>query len=712
MERIPLVPVAIAFAAGTAAVVCNTPELRFPVALVFAALCLCCCNGRTSDALRVAILIALAAGALHASERSATRPELNATVTQRFQIIVIACTPLIGRLASQCAVQIAGGGPRVLATLNGSALSPGSRAIVRARLSPFDGPRNPGEPDRASIERERGFDGLLEGATVLQRLPAASSASWDVFLARLHARALQRLQQSLGEPYASIVAGELWGERATLPPDLRQEFQDSGTMHILVTAGLHLGLVAALAAWLLGFLPLPRVLSCALIAAVVWAYAGFSGEHLPAVRAAVMVSFALAARAAGAKAFSWNALACALIVTLALRPESLLSASFAMSFSCCGAILLLAAPIDAALERAFGLPDRVREVLSLTLATQAGVWPVTAATFLLFAPYSVLANAAIVPLAGPTMLLGALQIAVPVPSLAAALANLNAWLLQWMLSAVRLTSALPLAHVVMTPASAQAILAYDVAVAGGVWLWNRGARTAALAAVLVTAGFIIAPFPSGRHDLVITVLDVGQADSIVIQTPRGHTLLVDGGGRLERGARSAADSTAEQVGEQIVVPFLIRAGIHHLDAVLLSHQHGDHAGGIAPVLRTLGAQVFADTGQRYGGFAYRDALAVAHERSIALVYPRGGTVWRTDDGVSLTFLGPTLPLITGSRNDINNNSLVFMLQYRHFRMLFTGDAGAEAERRILNTGSDVQADVRLCTKFEYLSLVFVPSPSY
>ena len=599
---------------------------------------------------------------------------------------------MVGRSAAQCDVRV-DGGPRVLAMLRGAALPPGSRVLVRGRLSPFDGPRNPGEPDRAAIERERGFDGTLESATVLQRLPPASSASWEVFLANLHARALERLQQSLGEPYASIVAGELWGERSTLPPDLRQEFQDSGTMHILVTAGLHLGLVAALAAWLLGFLALPRTAACALTALIVWAYAGFSGWHLPAVRAAVMVSFALAARAAGAKAFSWNALACALIVTLALRPDSLLSASFAMSFSCCGAILLLASPVNAALDRTLGVSERVREVLALTIATQAGVWPVTAATFLLFAPYAVLANAAIVPLAGTTMLLGALQIIAPVPAVAAALANLNAWLLQWMLSVVRFTSTLPLAHVVMTPASAQAILLYDVALAGGVWLWNRGARTAALAGVLVTAGFIIAPLPSGHHDLVITVLDVGQADSIVIQTPRGHALLVDGGGRLERGARSAADSTAEQVGELVVVPFLIRAGIHHLDAVLLSHPHGDHAGGVAPVFRGLGAHEFADSGQRYGGFAYRDAISVAHASGLPIVYPRAGTIWRTDDGVTLRFLAPQLPFITGSRNDINNNSLVFMLQYKSFRMLFTGDAGAEAEQRMLSRGVDLHADV-------------------
>ncbi len=106
------------------------------------------------------------------------------------------------------------------------------------------------------------------------------------------------------------------------------------------------------------------------------------------------------------------------------------------------------------------------------------------------------------------------------------------------------------------------------------------------------------------------MLDVGQADAIVVQTPRGHALLVDAGGRLERGTQSNG-SVAEAVGERIVVPFLLRHGIHALDAVIVSHPHGDHVGGVAPVLRRLRVAEFADGGQRYGGHAYQDALATA-----------------------------------------------------------------------------------------------------
>ena len=111
------------------------------------------------------------------------------------------------------------------------------------------------------------------------------------------------------------------------------------------------------------------------------------------------------------------------------------------------------------------------------------------------------------------------------------------------------------------------------------------------------------------------------------------------------------------------------------------------------MLRTLGADAFADSGQTYPGHAYHDALEVVRQRGVRLLEPRAGGVWRTGDGVTFRFYGPLLPYLRGTRNDINNNSLVFRLEYGAFRMLFTGDAGAETERRLLATGDDLHASV-------------------
>lgn len=100
----------------------------------------------------------------------------------------------------------------------------------------------------------------------------------------------------------------------------------------------------------------------------------------------------------------------------------------------------------------------------------------------------------------------------------------------------------------------------------------------------------------------------------------------------------------------------------------------------------------ADSGRPYGGHAYHDCLDTAESRHVPVLQPRAGSVWRTNDGVVLTFLAPSLPLIEG-RNAINDNSVAFILQYHRFRMLFTGDAGVSAERRLLDSRIGLCADV-------------------
>ena len=110
------------------------------------------------------------------------------------------------------------------------------------------------------------------------------------------------------------------------------------------------------------------------------------------------------------------------------------------------------------------------------------------------------------------------------------------------------------------------------------------------------------------------------------------------------------------------------------------------------MLQAVGVAEIADGGQMYGGHAYHDCLNNAADDRVPIVHPRAGDVWRTDDGVTLTFIGPSLPFIDG-KNAINDNSVAFILQYRAFRMLFTGDAGIAAERRFLDEGIDLHANV-------------------
>jgi competence protein ComEC len=228
--------------------------------------------------------------------------------------------------------------------------------------------------------------------------------------------------------------------------------------------------------------------------------------------------------------------------------------------------------------------------------------------------------------------------------------------------------------------------------------WSLVLKIAALGIALAACSLVFWPPRAPRNDLRITFIDVGQADAILIQTPRGHAIMIDTGGRLEQHEAGDGANAAESVGEKIVVPFLIREGIHHVDAILLTHPHGDHVGGIAPIIRTLGADVFFDGGQSYAGHAYRDALDEARKHHVRMIAPHAGDVWQTDDGVRLRFLTDSGMPIDDPTDGVNENSLVAMLECdcgraRPFRALFMGDAGKLSEDILLARHADLHAEV-------------------
>ena len=110
-------------------------------------------------------------------------------------------------------------------------------------------------------------------------------------------------------------------------------------------------------------------------------------------------------------------------------------------------------------------------------------------------------------------------------------------------------------------------------------------------------------------------------------------------------------------------------------------------------MRALRVDAIADSGQTYGGRAFNDGMREAALHRVPVHVARCGDRWATDDGVAFAVLSPCGTLFTDGSNDVNENSVVVMLAYREFRMLFMGDAGFAAEQRLLESGVDLHADV-------------------
>lgn len=176
-------------------------------------------------------------------------------------------------------------------------------------------------------------------------------------------------------------------------------------------------------------------------------------------------------------------------------------------------------------------------------------------------------------------------------------------------------------------------------------------------------------------DLRVDMLDVGQGDSILIRTPANKVILID-----------AAESSGH-VSEQ-----LQREQVDHLDLVIATHPHADHIGGMEKVLHDYPVKLYVDNGLPHTTQTYAGVMAEVESKQIAYKAGVNGMVFNLDDGAKLEVLFPNGNALTGTRSDLNANSVVTRLTHGSDCFLFVGDSEAPTEEALLN-GGIAQCDV-------------------
>lgn len=191
------------------------------------------------------------------------------------------------------------------------------------------------------------------------------------------------------------------------------------------------------------------------------------------------------------------------------------------------------------------------------------------------------------------------------------------------------------------------------------------AATVLLCVVTVYLGVVVFA-ETGAGELEVDFFDVGQGDAILIQAPTGHTILIDGG----------RDTTvSRKIAEEL--PLYDRT----IDLVILTHPDLDHVGGLPDVLRRfrVGAIFLPDVKKDLA--AYQTLLERAAEQGIPLHYVFAGDTLLLGPALAMHILAPERGAAPSA--DLNNSSIVAILEYNKRSFLFTGDAEDESERRMV-----------------------------
>ena len=207
-------------------------------------------------------------------------------------------------------------------------------------------------------------------------------------------------------------------------------------------------------------------------------------------------------------------------------------------------------------------------------------------------------------------------------------------------------------------------------------------RTRLLTLLALLALFLSAciptPTPTGGT-LTVAFLDIGQGDSILIRSPNGMTMLIDGG-------NSDNDAT------QVILPKLREWGADRLDVMVATHPDADHIGGLPEVLENFPVETVALTGQVHSTQIYERLLTDIRDLNVNAIQTRTGTIIPFDSAVRVEVLGPDDEFVQDD-NDTNNASIVIRLTYGSVSFTLTGDAEVPEEEAILASGADLRSAI-------------------
>lgn len=518
------------------------------------------------------------------------------------------------------------------------------------------------------------------GTVELEKVKILKSSNGS-FIHNIQKYIRDTINGTLTDEEGNLLLAILLGDKDKLSEDIQESFKTSNLSHMLAVSGAHvsyiiLGLTYVLQNSIIG--KKNGKIVCIIFLLAFMAITNFT----PSVtRACIMAILTLFSSIIYRKSDVYTNISVAALITLIFNPYSLLDLGFQLSYGGTIGIIIFIKRIQEKKSNSKVI-NYIKQMALVSIYANIIIIPIMMYHFNTVSFTFIISNIMASPILGIIVITGFLFIiaSITVKPLTRLIAIFIKPILSILIKISQICSKLPFSNIlVVTPymfnvISYYAIILYCIKSKKN----NKCKIIICLLIVLILINFIIYIFP---QKLRIFFIDVGQGDSTLIITPDKKTVLIDGGG-----------SDSFDVGEKVLLPYLLDRRILKIDYVLISHFDTDHCGGILTIMEKVKVKNIIISEQAEHSENYERFKKLMIHKKIRLIEVKKGDKIKIGRYSEFKILFPTSRLL--SENPLNNNSIVAQFNYNNFKMLFTGDIEKLAEQQILKTEkAEIRADI-------------------
>ncbi len=483
-------------------------------------------------------------------------------------------------------------------------------------------------------------------------------------------RVSDSIKKSVGKPYSGILLGILIGDTDGISDTDMRIYERVGLLHLFAVSGLNVTLNIAFIFLICRLLNLRPgailVISLVSLAFFVWLVGGGASVN----RAALMSSVVLASWYLGRRGDILAALSISALIILVIGPKEIFSVSFQLSFGALLGILLITPVLTNLFDseiRGLVLPATV------ALGAQLAVHPFIAYYFNQLSIVSLISNMVIVPPVAAITSVGFIATLVSLVDLTVAgiLYKTLLPLLWYVVNLSKLLASIPGASTRVASPGFIYLVIYAAALGISLYYISKFPKKLGFASFvimilsIVTIGIWTQIPLSMSNDLRVTFIDVGQGDSTLIQSPRGKTILIDGGPDFKS-----------------LDKILIDKNIKKIDILIISHSHLDHIKGLIEVIKEYPVGTVMDSTYKDSSPYHKELIDSAVSKGVEYVMVSEGDSFEVDE-IEFDILSPEDEYDAGEDFDANNESLVVMVTYKEFDLLFPGDIELDSISELL-----------------------------